>query len=70
MKEVENSVTDIPSILLAAVITVIMVVTVVYVIGFKIVELVTKTPTSKRFNKHPTTIVGVYFKVLRDAFGK
>ncbi len=70
MKAVENSVTDVPSILLAVIISVIMTVTVIYVVCIKILELITKTPTSKRFTTPPTNIVGVYFQVLRDAFGK
>ena len=70
IKAVENSVYDVPSILLAIVVLVVMSVTVSYVIYLKLRELITKTPTSERGGGQPATVVGVYFKVLRDAFGK
>ena len=48
VKEVQSSVYDVPSILLAIVVLVVMSVTISYVIFIKIRELVTKTPTSRR----------------------
>ena len=48
VKAVQNSVYDVPSILLAIVVLVLMSVTVSYVIYIKLRELITKTPTSER----------------------
>ena len=69
VKAVENSVFDLP-VVLAIVISILIVVTISYVCCIKTIELVTKTPTSKRNYAPPSTIVGVYFQVLRDAFGR